>query len=251
MPNLEVITDVRGSDFNHKVKNIVFDGITFCHGKHLLGYLEGMCSVQANYWRRPHDMGTPRAGQHGGPGEYSALCNRQNNIPEQPYKVYGRSWTRLYEGCINTEIYGNVFEDIVNSAVTIGLPDYAYLGGETKGRNLAVGNVKTSASSVYPFPSHGTRQSIDKIPFTGWSSYAGDNLPWWQVDLGKSYRIHRIEMDERPNTFDLSTKKNFEIIASNDEDFENYRLLASQGDSPYGKTAVYYGIMRKNSVMSA
>ncbi len=59
-----------------------------------------------------------------------------------------------------------------------------------------------------------------------------------------------LKMDERPNTFDLSTKKNFEIIASNDEDFENYRLLASQGDSPYGKTAVYYGIMRKNSVMS-
>lgn len=240
MPNLEVITDVRGSDFNHKVKNIVFDGITFCHGKHLLGYLEGMCSVQANYWRRPHDMGTPEPGNTVVPANIQLYATDRIIFRNNHIKFMGGVGLGLYEGCINTEIYGNVFEDIVNSAVTIGLPDYAYLGGETKGRNLAVGNVKTSASSVYPFPSHGTRQSIDKIPFTGWSSYAGDNLPWWQVDLGKSYRIHRIEMDERPNTFDLSTKKNFEIIASNDEDFENYRLLASQGDSPYGKTAVYY-----------
>ncbi|MCI0336632.1 MAG: discoidin domain-containing protein [Acidobacteria bacterium] len=56
-------------------------------------------------------------------------------------------------------------------------------------------------------------------------------LEWWQVDLGKSYRISSIEIIFREDQDQATTRRNFEVRASNDLNFEFWSLLASQGEA--------------------
>ena len=65
--------------------------------------------------------------------------------------------------------------------------------------------------------------------YTYWEAEADDTALWWQVDLENAYSINRIELESRKGY--ESDCKNFEVWASNDENFEEYTVLASQGDS--------------------
>jgi len=57
-------------------------------------------------------------------------------------------------------------------------------------------------------------------------------LEWWQVDLGRGYRIQLIEILYRTDQDQPLTRRNFEVRGSNDPNFATSSLLASQGDSP-------------------
>lgn len=56
-------------------------------------------------------------------------------------------------------------------------------------------------------------------------------LEWWQVDLGRAYRIQLIEILFRTDQDQPLTRRNFEVRAANDPAFTNSVLLASQGDT--------------------
>lgn len=56
-------------------------------------------------------------------------------------------------------------------------------------------------------------------------------LEWWQVDLGRAYRIQLIEILFRTDQDQPLTRRNFEVRGSNDPSFGNSVLLASQGDT--------------------
>jgi hypothetical protein len=66
-----------------------------------------------------------------------------------------------------------------------------------------------------------------------WHSESNTNkLEWWQVDLGRSYRIYIVEILYRTDQDQPLTRRNFEVRGSNDPNFGNSVLLASQGDTP-------------------
>lgn len=54
---------------------------------------------------------------------------------------------------------------------------------------------------------------------------------WWQVDLGRGYRIQLIEILFRSDQDQPSTRRNFEVRAANDSSFSNSVLLAAQGET--------------------
>jgi NedA-like, galactose-binding domain len=57
------------------------------------------------------------------------------------------------------------------------------------------------------------------------------NLEWWQVDLGRRHQIRSIEIIFRDDQDQSWTRKNFEVRASNDLNFETSVLLKSQGEA--------------------
>ena len=70
-------------------------------------------------------------------------------------------------------------------------------------------------------------------PCGGWSPNATDPRPWWQVDFGAPYRIRAIELETRQNCCDEpETRRDFQILGSNDPAFGSYRVLAQAGELP-------------------
>ncbi|MDQ3013722.1 MAG: discoidin domain-containing protein, partial [Acidobacteriota bacterium] len=66
-----------------------------------------------------------------------------------------------------------------------------------------------------------------------WHSDSNTNkLEWWQVDLGRGYRINVIEILYRTDQDQPLTRRNFEVRGSNDPNFGSSTLLAAQGDAP-------------------
>ena len=53
---------------------------------------------------------------------------------------------------------------------------------------------------------------------------------WWQVDLGRAYRIELVEILFRADQDQPLTRCNFEVRASNDAGFGSYIVLAAQGE---------------------
>ncbi len=93
--------------------------------------------------------------------------------------------------------------------------------------NAALNCVSTASSAVDS--SHSSYYANDGIndnaDYTYWQSAAEDKNAWWQVDLGLSYQISRIEYEPRINS-PKEEKINFEVRASNDKDFASYEVLA-------------------------
>lgn len=66
-----------------------------------------------------------------------------------------------------------------------------------------------------------------------WHSDLNTNLlEWWQVDLGAPNRIQSLEIVFRDDDDQSSTRRNFEVLASNDAAFATFTRLAAQGDTP-------------------
>jgi hypothetical protein len=66
-----------------------------------------------------------------------------------------------------------------------------------------------------------------------WHSDLNTNvLEWWQVDLGGPNRIQSMEIVFREDEDQPSTRRNFEVLASNDAAFATSTRLAEQGNAP-------------------
>jgi hypothetical protein len=69
--------------------------------------------------------------------------------------------------------------------------------------------------------------------FSVWHSLTNrGEIEWWQVDLGKGYRISSIEIFFREDKYQVTTRRNFEVRGSNDLNFATSTVLASQGETP-------------------
>jgi hypothetical protein len=69
--------------------------------------------------------------------------------------------------------------------------------------------------------------------FSVWHSLTNTGeIEWWQVDLGKGYRISSIEIFFREDKYQVTTRRNFEVCGSNDLNFETSTVLASRGETP-------------------
>ncbi|MBF0433632.1 MAG: discoidin domain-containing protein [Fibrobacteria bacterium] len=124
--------------------------------------------------------------------------------------------------------------------------------------NLVLGKPVT-ASSEYKTPSHAKENGADGSLSTYWAS-AKEEEPYFQVDLEAPYVIGKFEVVPMI-TQDLPKQRgNFQVWASNTDDFSDYELLFDTGDSllPFGDVWAadvdndsayrYIRVQRKDSV---
>jgi hypothetical protein len=119
------------------------------------------------------------------------------------------------------------------------VPNPALTGLTPKLTNVAL-NRPTMASSVRAWPdvvgassaANDDQQAIGNR-VSAWHSASNSGRPeWWQVDLGKSYRISAVEILFRIDQNQATTRRNFEVRGSNDLNFKTSTLLAAQGETP-------------------
>ncbi|MBO9610274.1 MAG: discoidin domain-containing protein, partial [Paenibacillaceae bacterium] len=82
--------------------------------------------------------------------------------------------------------------------------------------NLTLQRLTKGSSYFGHDPRFHYSSAVDGDPDTSWISWrsAGDNQPYWQVDLGAHYRLSRIELEGRKDTDVDSQRNHFEIRAS-------------------------------------
>lgn len=74
----------------------------------------------------------------------------------------------------------------------------------------------------------------DNEEYTYWISAANDSEAWCQADLGTAQIISRIEIESRLGNVPETERNNFRIIASNSEDFSEYKVLADNSEAYTG-----------------
>lgn len=62
-----------------------------------------------------------------------------------------------------------------------------------------------------------------------WSPVYEQRASWWQVDLGETRRLHRIDLVTRQDIDQPETRRNFQIWASNDPEMREHVVLGTQG----------------------
>ncbi|MGE0130338.1 MAG: discoidin domain-containing protein [Blastocatellales bacterium] len=68
---------------------------------------------------------------------------------------------------------------------------------------------------------------------SAWHSDSNTGKPeWWQVDLGKKYQIASVEIVFRNDQDQPVTRRNFEVLGSNDPSFKTSTKLAERGETP-------------------
>jgi F5/8 type C domain len=85
-----------------------------------------------------------------------------------------------------------------------------------------------SATAAYPASKAVDGQTGNE---DGWASNAASTAHWWQVDLGSSKTIKRIEIADRPGYDQPSTRRNFEVWASNNANSSDKVVLGSIGST--------------------
>lgn len=220
VPVLEQLVDIEGSDLNKKVYNITFNGITFAHAA----------------WNYPVDNGYigGQAQSFSGEKKKTALDELGVNIIDAAVQIkaaegiefingsftgIAKVGVGLYKGASNNLIEGNAFYSIGDSAVTVGLPSDNYMEPEYEGYNLAFNKVCTASNIADSYPPY---DATDGSAKTGWHSVSVDGSyenAWWQVDLEAEYEIDRIEIDARSGYDQPTTRRYFEVLASNDPEF--------------------------------
>ena len=234
---LDRLVTIAGASSAEKVSNITFDSLDFAHAtwtrRSKFGHIgdqaqdmlpeEGEPMIEPGFTMVPANIHIDRA-------EKINFIN--NNIYDLGCVGIG-----LYYGVKNCKFEGNAFYDIDDSAMTIGTADNAYEDIATDGTNVA-GGKEASASSYGLYA--GPQVALDGNKKTMFDP-VGMPPHWWQVDLGKAYTIDRVEIDDRVDSPSIdSMRSNFDVLASNDPEFNDYVIIAKLGPTPFeaGGTAV-------------
>ncbi len=106
------------------------------------------------------------------------------------------------------------------------------------GRNLAAG--RPAIASATHSNAYNPSMANDGSIGTGWSADASIALHWWQVDLGRPYRLSEIEVITRQDLDQPEPRRDFEIWASNNENMDlGHVVLAAQGSTPLPNQATF------------
>ena len=97
--------------------------------------------------------------------------------------------------------------------------------------NLAL-NSPATASSSFP-SSFAAEYGNDLNLSTKWASNTSESNPWWQVDLGQSYPVSKIELLARQDIDRDFERSNLRILASDDKSFRSYEILARQENTTF------------------
>lgn len=105
------------------------------------------------------------------------------------------------------------------------VPAFCVNAQSTELVNVAIYQMAEASTEVSGHGSELANDGInDNADYTYFKSADGDEKPFWQVDLGVSYKLTKIEFEPRKNAED-GERKNFKIIASETADFNNPQIL--------------------------
>lgn len=227
---LEMLMEIRGTKSVSKVKNIEFNGISFENATWVRPAERGLRNGQAQtYTALPEDEKTNV------PGGFVPACIQiewaeKLSFVNNTVKDMGAVGIGLYQGVSYCNFEGNVFADIADSAITVGLPNQTYEDVKYEGYNLAADKPTTASGEAAAYPSSNITDVNNR---TLWTQSGNVTPAWAQIDLLDAYRIDRIEIVGRQDMNQPTTRANFEIEASNDPEFGKYVVLARQGAEPF------------------
>ncbi len=243
VPVLEQIMTVKGRNLNNKAKNISFSGLEFAHATYKKPD-EGYIGDQAQRYEIFETKSTAYPLDNGiAGGNIRVLAAENISFKNNIFHGMGAVALGLYDGAADCEISGNVFYDINDSAITVGLPSDAYMQEVSeKGNEIALFKPSKASGNV---ESYDCAYGNDGDTTTGWTiakPTGATNLDaYWQVDLLKEYKIDLVKILPRSGYDQPPTRKNFEILGSNDEDFSegSYTQLAVWGDIAFSNETGY------------
>lgn len=222
VPVLEQLINIEGADMNNKAENITLSGITFTSCAWNYPMLSGYVGGQAqNFQSTAVESSLDVLGKNIVDSAVSLKRAENIKLINNDFSGIAKVAVGLYYGSSDNLIEGNTFYSIGDSAVTVGLPDDNYMEREYEGYNLAFGKkCTTNAGSGAYLAADGISDNHNE----GWganTSAGGYDKAWWQVDLGEAYEIDRIEIDARKGYNQQTSRRYFEVLASNDPDFSD------------------------------
>ena len=245
VPVLEKLIAAKGSAAE-RVQNISFSGITFAHTTWQDMSRYGFHTGQSNeFYAAPEMLAYDNfVGKFIVPAAVQLDFTQNFTFENNVFRALDTVGIGLYHGADYTNIEGNQFYDLADSAVTVGLPNQAYESTPVTGRNLAEGRPATDNTSytrAVRYHTHtGPDAAADPNQVTKWvstittDSEGNKEFPWWQVDLGAAYEIDRIEITARADVEGRPNRRYFDILASNDPDFTTSTLLYRKGNNGTG-----------------
>ncbi len=103
-----------------------------------------------------------------------------------------------------------------------------------KRENIALKKPATASSYMGQSTGYLPANAVNGRINDDWLTEETKENPWWQVDLEKEYKITEIGLVFRTSADQPVTRRNFEVLASNDESFNVYTKFYSSGDKVVG-----------------
>ncbi|MBE5869381.1 MAG: right-handed parallel beta-helix repeat-containing protein, partial [Lachnospiraceae bacterium] len=210
---LEELIAIEGNSMIDKTQNIAFENLTFAHVAWYGEMTDGFFLQQAStYW---NDEGT-QYNQYI-PGGINLTNTYGISFTGSVFKGFHGGALALNSGAENTQIVGNVFEDIGDSAIVLGSDDLIK-DEEVYGANYTLNKPVTSyLQADYTVKNYD--HITDNTPTNGYwdwlaseKAFYGDfTKPTFQVDLGAAYKIDELEILHSSSAY---SKKGYSVYAS-------------------------------------
>ena len=225
VPVIEELLSIAGSNLNHKIKNITFDGIKFAHAAWYRPHKHGLIVGQANSINQLDARTHKILDNNFVPAAVRISAAERVSIKNCEFTALGAVAIGLYEGVNKSRFEGNTFYDICDSAMTVGLPHHNFEEPKLSGYNHAR-NKRAYASEEYRGDE--AIRAISGNLNIGWFT----DMPnqWWELDLGKNIDFDRIELVSRLDQDQWDSRHSFSILASKEETPDKYDVLFKAGE---------------------
>ena len=227
IPVLDDLVSIHGGGIESHIQNLIIDGIKFENASDSYRYKYGMITDQAQLIRAGiyYKKMVPGA----------ITLDYATNVAIQNCEITNidRGAISLGEGVIGSKVINNKIHNI---------GDAAYVAGRSWHNNIETHSAVSKqfdcamrkpswASSGDPgnISANQTNDILTTSRQYYWISSNADISrkvkPWYVLDLMKPYTISQIEL------YFNSYQKNFEVLVSNDPNFEEYKLVKTVGSS--------------------
>lgn len=225
IPVLETVIQICGSNLASKVRGITIEGITISHAAWYRPHIHGLITGQANVIDAVDTKAHETLDNSFVPAGIKISAAEDIDFRNNVFSGFGAVAVGMYEGVKHCNLEQNVFFDIGDSAVTVGLPHHNYEEKRHEGRNYAIGK-RAYASEEYG-GNEAKRTNCGDLKI-GW--FTDMPYPWWEVDLGKDTDFNRIEILSRLDADLADSRKNFSVLAATEKSPKRYDVLYSIGE---------------------
>ena len=225
VPVLEKLLDISGSNLHNKASRIKFEGITFTHAAWYRPGKYGLITGQANVINVIDSSSHEVLNNDFVPANIRVSAAERITFKKNKFTGLAAAAIGFYEGVNKSKIEENVFYDIGDSALTVGLPHHNFEDEILCGYNYAYGK-KAYASEEY---GGNEAKKVNRGNLReGWFTDMPDQ--WWEVDLGKNTKFDRIEIVSRQDRDQWDSRWGFSVMAAKEETPDKYDVLFTAGD---------------------
>lgn len=169
-------------------------------------------------------------------GEYELAFETMSEIYLDRFHLSQNPPKELYDGSIATgpTVSKRYSENIIYADAPVKLKGETLPEKLAERENVALNKNATASSYLTLAPGYPPQNAVNGVFIDDWLTEETKEKAWWQVDLGKEYKISEIGLVFRTTANQEKTRRNFEVLASNDENFISYTKLYSSGSLNVG-----------------